>query len=107
MRTITAGLTYLTPADVHHGRAAAILEIRHCTRLAAYVAHTERFVQGPLRLETLPNAVWINPPAKTTGQDAPGTTVVTPDDPQHWGIRGPLVFGDPSMSTINSMESLQ
>jgi putative transposase len=103
-----SGLTYLTPADVHHGRAAAILEIRHRTRLAAYVAHPERFVQSPPRLETLPHAVWINPPAKTTGQHAPGTTIVTPDDPQHGRIRGPqLVFGDPSISTINSMESLQ
>ena len=42
-----SGLTYLTLADVHHGRAAATLAIRHCTRLAAYVAHPERFVQAP------------------------------------------------------------
>jgi putative transposase len=83
-----SGLRYLTPADVHYGRAAAILEIRHRTRLAAYAAHPERFVQGPPRLETLPNAVWINPPAKTTRQDGPGTTIVTPDDPQHGGILG-------------------
>jgi len=103
-----SGLTYLTPADVHHGRAAATLAIRHATRLAAYAAHPERFVHGPPRLETLPHAVWINPPANTTRQDAPRTTIVTPDDPQHGGIRGPqLVSGDPSMSMINSMKSLQ
>ena len=40
-------------------------------------------VQGPPRLETLPDAVWINGPGKSTGQDAPGTTIVTPADPQH------------------------
>ena len=103
-----SGLTYLTPADVHQGRAATRLEVRHHTRLAAYDAHPERFVQGPPRLETLPHAVWINPPAKTTAQEAPGTTIVTPDDPPHGGIRGPqLVIGDPQLLTINSLASLQ
>jgi transposase InsO family protein len=103
-----SGLTYLTPADVHYGRAAARLEGRHHTRLAAYDAHPERFVQGPPRLETLPHAVWINPPAKTTDQDAPGTTIVTPDDPQHGGIRGPqLIISRPSISMINTVGSLQ
>ena len=103
-----SGLTYLTPADVHYGRAAAMLEVRHYTRLAAYDAHPERFVQGPPRLETLPHAVWINPPAKTTAQNAPGTAIVTPDDPQYGGIRGPqLAIGDLSTSTIDSMASLQ
>jgi putative transposase len=74
-----SGLRYLTPADVHFGRAAAILAARHQTRLAAYAAHPERFVQGPPRLETLPAAVWINPPA-------PATTIVTPADPQHGAL---------------------
>ena len=81
-----SGLRYLTPADVHYGRAATILEVRHRTRLVAYAAHPERFVQGPPQLETLPTAVWINPPPKSTRQDAPGTTIVTPDDPQHGGL---------------------
>ena len=80
-----SGLSYLTPADVHYGRAATILEVRHHTRLAAYAAHPERFVQGPPRGETLPTAVWINPPAKVPGEDAPGTTTVTPADPPAWG----------------------
>ena len=78
-----SGLSYLTPADVHYGRAAAILEVRHHTRLAAYAAHPERFVSGPPRLKVLPTAVFINPPTNSTGQDAPRTTIVTPDDPQH------------------------
>jgi putative transposase len=90
-----SGLRFLTPADVHYGRATAILEVRHRTRLAAYAAHPERFVQGPPRLETLPAAVWINPPPKPTRQDAPGTTIVTPDDPQHGGVfEGGLAFDD-------------
>jgi transposase InsO family protein len=103
-----SGLSYLTPAHVHHGRAATILEVRHRTRLAAYLAHPERFVHGPPPLETLPHAVWINPPAKTTAQDAPGTTIVTPDDPQHGVIAGPPhVISDRSISMIDSMASLQ
>ena len=30
-------------------------------------------------------------PAKTARQDAPGTTIITPDDPQHWVILWPDV----------------
>ena len=78
-----SGLSYLTPADVHYGRAATVLAVRHRTRLAAYAAHPERFVQGPPRPETLPTAAWINRPPKPTREDAPGATIVTPDDPQH------------------------
>jgi putative transposase len=103
-----SGLSYLTPADVHYGRAATILEVRHRTRLAAYAAHPERFVQGPPRVEALPHAVWINPPASSTAQDASGTTIVTPDDPQHGGIQRPHgAIGDLPLSTITPMVALQ
>jgi len=102
-----SGLRFLTPADVHYGRAPAVLEVRHGTRLAAYAAHPERFVQGPPRLETLPDAVWINPPATTTRQDALGTTIVTPADPQHGVILGPdLVNEDELIVAVNSVEAL-
>jgi len=103
-----SGLRYLTPADVHYGRAGAVLEVRHRTRVAAYAAHPERFVQGPPRPEILPHAVWINPPAKSTGQEAPGTTIVMPDDPQHGVIRAShIAIGDLPIATINPVESLQ
>jgi putative transposase len=103
-----SGLSYLTPADVHYGRAGTILEVRHQTRLAAYAAHPERFVQGPPRLEILPHAVWINPPATSTVEDAPGTTIVTPADPQHGAIGGPpRIIGAPAMPMITSTELLQ
>jgi len=85
-----------------------MLEVRHHTRLAAYAAHPERFVQGPPRLEILPHAVWINPPTKTTGQDAPGATIVTPADPQHGGITGSRVtLEHQSTGLIRTVESLQ
>jgi putative transposase len=103
-----SGLSYLTPADVHHGRASTILEVRHRTRRAAYAAHPERFVNGPPRPHTLSTAVWINPPPHTTRQDGPGGTIVTPADPQHGVIDGsPSIFADRSLSLVNSVESLQ
>jgi putative transposase len=77
-----SGIAHLTPAAVHHGRAEALLDARHRTRMAAYVAHPQRFVNGPPRCENLPSAVWINPPEKTTHQDAPGSTQTDPDDPE-------------------------
>src|SRR5713226_2588052 len=84
-----SGLTYLTPADVHYGRAATILQVRHHTRLAAYAAHPERFVQGRPRLEIPPHADWINPPANSNDQGGPGAPIVIPADPQHRRITGP------------------
>ena len=71
-----SGLSYLTPADVHSGRAATVLAVWHRTRLAADAAHPERFVQGPPRPETLPTTAWINRPPKPTREDAPGATIV-------------------------------
>ena len=73
-----SGLSYLTPAAVHYGRAPAILTLRHRTRLAAYAAHPERFVSGPPRPETLPTAVWINPPSKPTTSSIWSFATITP-----------------------------
>ena len=50
--------------------------------MAAHLAHPERFVNGPPRRESLPSAVWINPPEKTTRQDAPESTQSDPGDPE-------------------------
>ena len=103
-----SGLSYLTPADVHYGRAPAILDLRHRTRLVAYAAHPERFVSGPPRPETLPTAVWINPPSKTTRQDAPGPTTGTPDDSQHAVVARPRPPLDrSSLHRVDGVESLQ
>ena len=77
-----SALCYLTPAVVHHGQAERVLADRHRVRVAAYLARPERFVNGPPRLEKLPEAVWINPPEKTTHQIAPGSTNTGVDDPE-------------------------
>lgn len=55
-------LALLTPADVHHGRAAALLAERQAVLQRAYAAHPERFVKGAPTVPQLPTAVWINPP---------------------------------------------
>ena len=75
-----SGIAYLTPAIVHHGRDDEVLERRHRARMTAYLAHPDRFVNGPPQRKSLPSAVWINPPEKTTHQDAPGSTQTDPDD---------------------------
>ena len=57
-----AGLGYLTPAVVHHGRTEEVLAVRQAALDAAFAAHPERFVHRPPRTTRPPEAVWINPP---------------------------------------------
>ena len=60
-----AGLQLLTQAAVHYGKAAQLISNRQAVLTAAYQAHPERFVRRPPRHPSLPNAVWINPPASS------------------------------------------
>lgn len=94
-----SGIAYLTPATVHRGLADDVLAQRHLIRMAAYAAHPERFVNGPPQLEKLPSAVWINAPTRTAHEDAPGSTIVRPDDPQVVPIQP--IFG-PGSKIISS-----
>jgi len=57
-----SGISYLTPADAHNGRAEAILQRREQVLACAARLHPERFVHGTARLSRLPEAVWINKP---------------------------------------------
>ena len=78
-----SGLGFLTPAVVHHGRAARVHAQRTNVLATAYAAHPERFVNGQPTPADLPQAVWINPPEKkNAAQDAPGTTSGTSVDLQ-------------------------
>jgi putative transposase len=77
-----SALSVLTPAAVHHGQAERVLTERHRVHMAAYLKRPERFVNGPPRLGRPPEAVWINPPEKTTHQIAPGSTLRKEDDPE-------------------------
>ena len=78
-----SGIQYLTPYQVHYGKAEQLFQQRHHAMMDAYNTHPERFVHGPPKLQCLPEAVWINPPA---GQDtvlAAGVGVpVTPQQAQ-------------------------
>jgi len=55
-------LGLLTPASVHSGQAADLLEKRQRVLDAAYAAHPERFVKNHPTVLPLPSAVWINRP---------------------------------------------
>ncbi len=85
-----SGIGLMTPYAVHHGLAPQITAARQVTLLDAYVRHPERFVRMPPRPPVLPEAAWINPPAKeTTLLNASGSAIATPDevwvppDPMH------------------------
>ena len=56
------GIALLTPATVHYGRAAEVIEARQARLDLAYQAHPQRFVNHPPLHPELPPAVWINPP---------------------------------------------
>jgi putative transposase len=57
-----SGIAYLTPADVHYGRADEVLAQRQLVMDRAFARNPQRFVAGPPKLPILPKAVWINPP---------------------------------------------
>jgi putative transposase len=56
------GLALLTPADVHFGRAEAVIAQRQQVLREAYARHPERFVKGEPIHPPVPTQVWINPP---------------------------------------------
>lgn len=57
-----SGLALLTPATVHYGQTATVLDRRREILAAAYAQHPERFVHRAPQPAQPPNAVWINPP---------------------------------------------
>jgi len=61
-----AGLGYLTPDVVHHGRTEEVLAVRQAALDAAFAAHPERFVHRSPRTTRPPEAAWINPPEPAT-----------------------------------------
>jgi putative transposase len=61
-----SGLGWMTPADVHYGRAESIRARRAEVLETAYARHPERFVRRPPVPAPLPEAVWINKPVLAT-----------------------------------------
>jgi len=62
LRNHHSGIGLLTPADVHFGRAQAVLDQRQQVLQIAFQKNPERFVKGVSIPAQLPSAVWINPP---------------------------------------------
>jgi putative transposase len=56
-----SGLAFLTPADVHFGRAQDVLERRNERMQQAFLQHPRRFAHGPAQHALAP-AVYINRP---------------------------------------------
>ena len=77
-----SGISLLTPASVHDGKAPAVLAARGQVLESAYRAHPERFVRGVPTTGELPSAVWINPPAALApAQQGDSSTMTTPGLP--------------------------
>jgi putative transposase len=62
------GIGLLTPETVHYGRAVEVIGERQRVLNAAYEQRPERFVRQHPQAPELPEAVWINPPAKTAAK---------------------------------------
>ncbi len=60
-----SGIGMLTPAMVHYGQAAQVLQNRQLVLEAAYQAHPERFVRSSPKPFSLPKEVWINKPIES------------------------------------------
>jgi putative transposase len=58
-----SGIAMLPPAVVHRGEAELVLAARYEVLKEAYRANPNRFVRGEPKRLSLPEAVWINPPA--------------------------------------------
>lgn len=57
-----SGIGFLTPEDVHYGRAELIVKNRQTVLDAAFIKHPHRFKGILPKSLPLPNAVWINKP---------------------------------------------
>jgi len=67
-----SGIALLTPEIVHYGQTEQVLAARQRVLTAAYAKHPERFIHRPPKVQTLPVAVYINPPvAQSTAESAP------------------------------------
>ena len=63
------GIAMLAPADVHYGRAEAMIAQRERTLQQAWAQHPERFVHGKPKPQPLPPEVWINRPVEETSPE--------------------------------------
>jgi putative transposase len=65
-----SGLAFLTPADVHYGRAADVLVKRNVTMQQAWLQHPRRFHRLGPATYALANPVYINRPSSDENESA-------------------------------------
>jgi putative transposase len=73
-----SGIGLLTPEMVHGGRAPQVIEARQRVLDTAHLRHPDRFVRKAPVAPALPEAVWINPPQRTT-QPKPEAREISPN----------------------------
>jgi len=61
-----SGIGLLTPSSLQYGQAQEIINARKETLHQAWQRNPERFVNGAPQPAAVPEAVWINPPQRTT-----------------------------------------
>lgn len=94
-----SGIAYLTPDDVHHGKAQSVLENRQVVMNEVFRTRPERFVNRRPVVKQLPEAAWINPPVRVI-QDVDVAFLPTtspsgcPADPRRTSTAGVGTPGD-------------
>jgi len=73
-----SALGFLSPADVHFGRAQARHDDRAATLAAAFASHPERFPRGVPHPQKLPSEVWINKPKPWIDTADPSAAAIRP-----------------------------
>jgi putative transposase len=68
-----SGIAFMTPHDVHHGRATQVVATRSAAMNAAFDANPERFKGQHPKPQLPPQAVWINPPVISASNDTEAT----------------------------------
>ena len=74
---LATGVAFLTPADLHQGRAKAIIEVRTQTLDAAFAANPARFKGRHPQPQCLPTTV-DHPPASAKTKQASRILISTP-----------------------------
>ena len=98
-----SGLSYLTPAAVHDGRARRSSRSRHARAWTA-VRGSSGSSKGH-HVQTLPTAVCDQSAAETDPRGCPGATPVTPSRPPAWGDPPGFICDDRPITLVTSVGS--
>ncbi len=71
-----SGIAWLTPEDMHYGRATQTIQVRQQALDEAFARHPERFRNRPPQAAFPPEAVWINPPKQETPEECKTTVPI-------------------------------